>query len=140
MPDRPSAEVLPVPGIGEIAAGDDLAAADRRRGAVARDGDVLVVTSKIVSKAEGRLVTCPPTAPNGRRPAKPRSTGETVRVVARRGRTRIVQTHHGLVMAAAGVDASNVARPHWYCCPWTRTPRRGRCGRRCASASASTSP
>ncbi|MFD5391069.1 coenzyme F420-0:L-glutamate ligase [Streptomyces sp. NPDC127074] len=62
-------------------------------------GDVLLVTSKIVSKAEGRVVEA-----TDREAA---IDAETVRVVARRGRTRIVETRHGLVMAAAGVDASN---------------------------------
>ena len=64
------------------------------------DGDVLVVTSKVVSKAEGRVVT-------GAR--EDLLEAETARVVARRGPTRIVRTHHGLTMAAAGIDASNVA-------------------------------
>ncbi|HEX8781711.1 MAG TPA: coenzyme F420-0:L-glutamate ligase [Nocardioides sp.] len=65
-----------------------------------RDGDVVVVTSKVVSKAEGRIRT------GSREDALP---GETARVVARRGPTTIVRTHHGLTMAAAGIDASNVA-------------------------------
>jgi coenzyme F420-0:L-glutamate ligase/coenzyme F420-1:gamma-L-glutamate ligase len=64
------------------------------------DGDVVLVTSKVVSKAEGR------TRPGSREDALP---GETARVVARRGPTTIVRTHHGLTMAAAGIDASNVA-------------------------------
>ena len=63
------------------------------------DGDVVVVTSKVVSKAEGRIV-----AAADREDA---ITAEAVRVVAQRGSTRIVETRHGLVMAAAGVDASN---------------------------------
>lgn len=89
----------PVPGIGEIAPGDDLAeiivaASD---GSLT-DGDVVVVTSKIVSKAAG-LVT------SGER--EDLVASQTDRVVARRGLTRIVRTHHGLTMAAGGVDASN---------------------------------
>ena len=72
------------------------------------DGDILAVTSKIVSKAEGRQV-----AAADREQA---ITDETVRVVATRahpgGVTRIVQNRQGLVMAAAGVDASNVADGH----------------------------
>ncbi len=64
------------------------------------DGDVVVITSKVVSKAEGRLRT------GSRDDAL---AGETARVVARRGATSIVRTHHGLTMAAAGIDASNVA-------------------------------
>lgn len=90
-------------GIGEVRPGDDLArlvgdavAADPRG---CRDGDILVVTSKIVSKAEGRVV-----AASDREAA---ITAETVRVVATRGPTRIVENRIGIVAAAAGVDASN---------------------------------
>ena len=104
--------VVAVPGVPEVAPGDDLAALlpsllaevgwpDGSTGL--RDGDVVVVTSKVVSKAEGRVVTA-----DDREAA---ITAETVRVVATRrtprGLTRIVETSHGLVMAAAGVDASN---------------------------------
>ncbi|BAJ28756.1 MULTISPECIES: coenzyme F420-0:L-glutamate ligase [Kitasatospora] len=97
----PSAlSVLPVPGLPEVAAGDDLAALIARAGAF-EDGDILVVTSKVVSKAEGRLVRA-----DDREAA---IDAETVRVVARRGRARIVENRNGLVMAAAGVDASNTA-------------------------------
>jgi len=64
-----------------------------------RDGDLVVVTSKVVAKAEGRVV-------DGDR--DDHLAAETARVVARRGPTRIVRTHHGLTMAAAGIDASNV--------------------------------
>jgi coenzyme F420-0:L-glutamate ligase/coenzyme F420-1:gamma-L-glutamate ligase len=88
---------LPVTGLGEVTEGADLAA--MLAGAVSlQDGDVLVVTSKVVSKAEGRV-----------RPAKREEVlgDETDRTVAWRGHTSIVRTHHGLVMAAAGVDASN---------------------------------
>jgi coenzyme F420-0:L-glutamate ligase/coenzyme F420-1:gamma-L-glutamate ligase len=93
--------VLPVPGLPEITAGADLAAlvADAAlAGPGLRDGDILVITSKIVSKAEDRVV-------RGDREAAIKA--ETVRVVARRGPTTISQTRHGLVMAAAGVDESN---------------------------------
>ena len=88
---------LPVTGVGEVRAGDDLAAL-LAAAAPLRDGDVLVVTSKVVSKAEGRVVTAP---------KDEALAGETDRVVAVRGETSIVRTHHGLVMAAAGIDASN---------------------------------
>lgn len=92
-------EVLAPDGVPEVRAGDDLvalllAAVDLH------DGDVAVVTSKVVSKAEGRVRT-------GERDEA--LAGETVRVVARRGPTTIVRTRHGLTMAAAGIDASNVA-------------------------------
>jgi coenzyme F420-0:L-glutamate ligase/coenzyme F420-1:gamma-L-glutamate ligase len=93
--------ILPVPGLPEIRAGADLAAliADAAlAGPGLLDGDIVVITSKIVSKAEDRVV-------RGDREAAIRA--ETVRVVARRGPTTISQTRHGLVMAAAGVDESN---------------------------------
>jgi coenzyme F420-0:L-glutamate ligase/coenzyme F420-1:gamma-L-glutamate ligase len=94
---RKHLEVFPVTGLPEVAAGDDLAGLIGDT-ADLRDGDVIAVTSKIVSKAEGRLTT-------GTRDAA--IDAELVRVVAQRGDTRIVQTRHGLVMAAAGTDTSN---------------------------------
>jgi coenzyme F420-0:L-glutamate ligase/coenzyme F420-1:gamma-L-glutamate ligase len=93
-----SVTISPVAGLPEIAPGDDLAALIARSVPGMRDGDILVVTSKIVSKSEGRVV-------RGSREEAIES--ETVRVVARRGDTVIAQTRHGLVLAAAGVDASN---------------------------------
>jgi coenzyme F420-0:L-glutamate ligase/coenzyme F420-1:gamma-L-glutamate ligase len=96
---RPGAvEVLPVHGLPEFSEGRDIATQVTRR-CVLRDGDILVVTSKIVSKVEGRVVH------GADRDAA--IDEETVRVVASRGATRIVETRHGFVMAAAGVDASN---------------------------------
>ena len=97
-----SLQVRAVTGLPEIQAGDDLAALIARAveaGEAIVDGDVVVVTSKIVSKAEGRTVL-----------AEDREKAidqESVRLVASRAGTRIVATRHGLVMAAAGVDASN---------------------------------
>jgi coenzyme F420-0:L-glutamate ligase/coenzyme F420-1:gamma-L-glutamate ligase len=96
--------VFAATGIGEIAPGDDLAQiiGDALDGQLA-DGDILAVTSKIVSKAEGRIVRA-----SDREQA---ITDETVRVVASRvhpgGVTRIVENRLGIVAAAAGVDASN---------------------------------
>ncbi|MGY4645981.1 coenzyme F420-0:L-glutamate ligase [Cellulomonas sp. URHB0016] len=108
----PELRVWAPDGLPEVAPGDDLAAlltALLREDAggtpdhALRDGDVLVLTSKVVSKAEGRVV-----AADDREQA---ITDETVRVVATRehatGVTRIVENRLGLVMAAAGVDASN---------------------------------
>ncbi|WP_246456257.1 coenzyme F420-0:L-glutamate ligase [Nocardioides mesophilus] len=94
--------VLPVTGVGEVRPGADLAQLllDALGSDGLRDGDVLVVTSKVVSKAEGRLVHTDRTAA---------LDAETARVVARRGPTTIVRTRHGLVMAGAGIDASNTA-------------------------------
>ena len=97
-------EVWALEGIPEIQAGDDLGEIIAAAAIDLEDGDIVVVSSKIISKAEGRLV-----------PALDREdaiTSETVRVVATRARvggvTRIVENRLGLVQAAAGVDASNV--------------------------------
>ena len=92
--------VIPVTGLPEVTAGADLAALIAEAVPDLRDGDILAVTSKIVSKAEGRVVTTP---------RDQAIEAETVRVVARRGPTTIAQTRHGLVLAAAGVDESNTA-------------------------------
>jgi coenzyme F420-0:L-glutamate ligase/coenzyme F420-1:gamma-L-glutamate ligase len=86
-------------GLPEVKAGDDLAKLIASVSPGLQDGDVLLVTSKIVSKAEGRVI-----AADDREEA---IDAETVRVVARRGTLRIVENRQGLVMAAAGVDASN---------------------------------
>ncbi|MGQ5260256.1 coenzyme F420-0:L-glutamate ligase [Micromonospora sp. ZYX-F-536] len=101
-------EILPVLGIGHVTEGDDLAALIANAAPWLRDGDVLVVTSKIVSKAEGRLVDVPADGPERLTARDEVLAAETARVVASRGPTRIVQTHHGFVMASAGIDASNV--------------------------------
>jgi coenzyme F420-0:L-glutamate ligase / coenzyme F420-1:gamma-L-glutamate ligase len=103
-------EILPVTGIAEVRPGDDLAALVTAAAPWLRDGDVLVVTSKIVSKAEGRLVDVPESGPEREAARDEVLAAETARPVARRGSTRIVQTHHGFVMASAGIDASNVDR------------------------------
>jgi coenzyme F420-0:L-glutamate ligase len=106
----PNIEIFPVLGIGELRPGDDLGAVIAER-ADLHDGDVIVVTSKVVSKVEGRLVVLETDDPDAREAARQAAIeAETVRVVARRGELRIVETRHGLVLAAAGVDASNVAR------------------------------
>jgi coenzyme F420-0:L-glutamate ligase / coenzyme F420-1:gamma-L-glutamate ligase len=94
-------EILAVQGIPEVLAGDDLASIIVSHAPALLDGDVLVVTSKIVSKAEGQRFDID---------RESAIDAETVRVVARRGETRIVQTRHGFVMAAAGVDESNVTK------------------------------
>jgi coenzyme F420-0:L-glutamate ligase/coenzyme F420-1:gamma-L-glutamate ligase len=105
-------EILPVRGIGDIVPGDDLAKLITTAAPWLRNGDVLVVTSKIVSKAEGRLIEVPPDGPERDAAREATLAAETARVVARRGPTTIVQTHHGFVMAAAGIDASNVDKTH----------------------------
>jgi coenzyme F420-0:L-glutamate ligase/coenzyme F420-1:gamma-L-glutamate ligase len=97
--------IFAIDGLPEIHPGDDLVGmlGDALAGTL-RDGDILVITSKVVSKAEGRIVEA--------RDREDAITAETRRLVATRahpgGVTRIVETHTGLVMAAAGVDASNV--------------------------------
>lgn len=95
----PSFGVRALEGLPEVRAGDDLAKLIAAAGPGLADGDILLVTSKIVSKAEGRIVEA--------RDREAAIDAETVRVVARRGPLRIVENRQGLVMAAAGVDASN---------------------------------
>lgn len=95
----PGYRVWALPGLGEVRTGDDIAKLIAATEPGLADGDVLLVTSKIVSKAEGRVV-----AADDREAAV---DAETVRVVARRGPLRIVENRQGLIMAAAGVDASN---------------------------------
>jgi coenzyme F420-0:L-glutamate ligase / coenzyme F420-1:gamma-L-glutamate ligase len=93
-------------GIGEVTADVDLAttilaATDADPLGPLRDGDIVVVTSKIISKAQGRI-----------EPASRRTeliTSETSRTVACRRETRIVRTHDGLTIAAAGIDRSNLS-------------------------------
>src|SRR5487761_267398 len=98
-------QIFGVPGIPEISPGDDLAgliadAVTAPGGPGLLDGDILVVTSKVVSKAEGRVTAMT---------REDAVEAETVRVVARRGTMMISQTRHGFVLAAAGVDESNTA-------------------------------
>jgi len=100
--------VLAPDGVAEVTEGTDLAAlllgALDALGEPLADGDVVVVTSKVVSKAEGR------TRPGDREAALAEElSAPGARVVARRGPTTIARTRHGLTMAAAGIDASNVA-------------------------------
>ena len=115
MPPNAALQITTVSGIGSITPGEDLVAIitateitwpDGTAGFA--DGDVVVVTSKIISKAEGRII-----AAHSREAA---IDAETVRIVATKSTpqaiTKIVQTQHGLVMAAAGVDASNVEAGH----------------------------
>ncbi|WP_151774535.1 coenzyme F420-0:L-glutamate ligase [Streptomyces abyssomicinicus] len=96
---RPGFRVWAVEGLPEVREGDDLAKLIAAAEPDLADGDVVLVTSKIASKAEGRIM-----AAADREAA---IDAETVRVVARRGTLRIVENRQGLVMAAAGVDASN---------------------------------
>ncbi|WP_032390183.1 coenzyme F420-0:L-glutamate ligase [Rhodococcoides fascians] len=115
MPEAPgdhapggSIEILPVTGLPEFRPGDDLAAAIVDRAPWLRDGDVLVVTSKIVSKVEGRLVPAPQDPEERDRARRVLVDQEAVRVVARKGRTLITENRLGIVQAASGIDGSNV--------------------------------
>lgn len=101
-----------VEGIGEIRPGDQLgdviadACRDEPNGPLA-DNDVLVVTQKIVSKAEGRLVEIDPDDPLSH---KVLVEEEAVRIVRRRGDLIITETRHGFICANSGIDLSNVER------------------------------
>lgn len=104
----PGLTITPVTGLPEFGPDDDLAGALAAAAPWLADGDVVVVTSKVVSKVEGNLVAVPPGA--DREAVRQRAIdAETVRVVARRGPLKIVETRHGWVVAAAGIDASNTA-------------------------------
>jgi coenzyme F420-0:L-glutamate ligase/coenzyme F420-1:gamma-L-glutamate ligase len=100
-------EVIPVTGLPEISRGDDFASLLLSHAEI-RDGDVVVVAQKIVSKSEGRMIEIDPADPKTERARV--VAAETARVVARRGDIVISETHHGFVCANAGVDASNVPR------------------------------
>jgi coenzyme F420-0:L-glutamate ligase / coenzyme F420-1:gamma-L-glutamate ligase len=113
VPDHGSPDgltVLPVRGLPDFRPGDDLATALAAAAPWLTDGDVVVVTSKVVSKVEGRLVASPvdPEARDALR--RELVEAETERVLARRGKTLIVANKLGIVQAAAGVDGSNVRR------------------------------
>ncbi len=124
-------ELIPVCSLPEITQGTSLArelvTALRREGIALRDGDVVAVTQKIVSKAEGQIVDLRRVAPSPlarrwarRLRADPRQVEvilrETRRVVRLRGRVLIVETRHGFICANAGVDHSNVPGRHWVTC------------------------
>jgi coenzyme F420-0:L-glutamate ligase/coenzyme F420-1:gamma-L-glutamate ligase len=110
-------EVLPVEGMPEVGPGDDLAGLIAERGAL-RDGDIVVVAQKVVSKAEGRIRELTAVTPGSdalelaaRLDADPRMVqvvlDESVRIV-RSDRVLIVETKQGYICANAGVDHSNV--------------------------------
>jgi coenzyme F420-0:L-glutamate ligase/coenzyme F420-1:gamma-L-glutamate ligase len=121
--EAPRLQVIGLVGLPEIRPGDDLPSliidAARAQGTPIEDGDVLVVTQKVVSKAEGRLVDLKDVHPSDRARAVAKATGrdprlvevilrESRRIVRQEGQVIITETHHGLVCANAGVDASNV--------------------------------
>lgn len=103
-----SLELLPISGIPEVRPGDDLGAlvADAALASVSfEDGDVVVVTQKVVSKAENALVAIDANDPNAHRALV---AGQSRRILRRRGDLVISETHHGFVCANAGIDLSNV--------------------------------
>ena len=103
MSDR--LEVWAVHGVPEVQAGDDLAGMIAAAEPDLRDGDVVVVTQKVVSKAEGMLERIDADDPRAHKAIVER---ESVRILRRRGDLIISETKHGFVCANAGVDLSNV--------------------------------
>jgi len=101
-----SISLIPIEGFPEIRPGDELSAMIAERADV-RDGDVVVVTQKVVSKAEGRLVAIDPDDPLSH---KQLVLDESVRILRRRGDLLMTETRHGFICANAGVDLSNVER------------------------------
>ncbi|MGV9797974.1 coenzyme F420-0:L-glutamate ligase [Mycobacterium sp. NPDC003449] len=101
-------EILPVTALPEFRPGDDLVGALATAAPWLRDGDVLVVTSKVVSKCEGRIVAAPTNPEERDALRRTLIDAEATRVLARKGRTLITENAIGLVQAAAGVDGSNV--------------------------------
>ncbi len=99
-------EIIPVEGIGEIGRGADLAGIICDA-ATLEHHDVVVVTQKVVSKAEGAMVAVDPDDPLSHKPLVER---ESVRILRRRGELIISETSHGFVCANAGIDLSNVDR------------------------------
>jgi coenzyme F420-0:L-glutamate ligase / coenzyme F420-1:gamma-L-glutamate ligase len=105
--------LIPLTGIGEVEPGADLAhtvaaalAPEVVDGPELRQGDVLVITQKIVSKAEGRLVPIDHDDPAAKVALVEQ---ESVRILRRRGDLIISETKHGFICANAGIDLSNVA-------------------------------
>ncbi len=101
-------EIRAVDGLPEIGAGADLASMIASAGELV-DGDVVVVTQKIVSKAEDAIAEVDPDDPLSHKPLVER---ESVRILRRRGDLIISETKHGFVCANAGIDLSNVERGH----------------------------
>ena len=99
-------EILPIEGLPKIEPGDDLTGMLGDCGKI-RQQDILVVTQKIISKAENQLVSIDPNDPLSHKPLVER---ESVRILRRRGELIISETKHGFVCANAGIDLSNVER------------------------------
>lgn len=103
-----SIEILPVLGLPEFRPGDDLAASIAEHAPWIRENDILVVTSKVISKVEGRLVAAPVDPEERDAARRVLVDQEAVRIVARKGRTLITENRLGIVQAASGIDGSNV--------------------------------
>ena len=99
-------EIIPLEGIPEIRPGDDLVEIVGQIDTI-QSGDILVVTQKIISKAENQMIEIDPNDPLSHKPLVER---ESVRILRRRGDLIISQTKHGFVCANAGIDLSNVER------------------------------
>ena len=99
-------EIIPLEGIPEISPGDDLVEIIGQLDTI-QSGDILVVTQKIISKAENQMVDIDPNDPLSHKPLVER---ESIRILRRRGDLIISQTKHGFVCANAGIDLSNVER------------------------------
>ncbi len=132
-------EMLPVPGLPEFRPGDDLAAAIAAAAPWLRDDDVVVVTSKVLSKCEGRIVAAPSDPEERDTLRRKLIDAEAVRVLARKGRTLITENALGLVQAAAGVDGSNVGSAELALLPVDPDGSAAACGPGCANGSASPS-
>ncbi|MGX7827766.1 coenzyme F420-0:L-glutamate ligase [Actinokineospora sp. 24-640] len=102
-------EIIPVLGLPEFRPGDDLAGALVTAAPWLRTGDVVVVTSKVVSKVEGRLVPAPEDADARDALRRELVLAEATDILARVRRTLITRSRLGIVQAAAGVDTSNIA-------------------------------
>jgi coenzyme F420-0:L-glutamate ligase/coenzyme F420-1:gamma-L-glutamate ligase len=102
----PRLEIWAIDGIGEVRPGDDLVSLLVKARPDLQDGDVLVVTQKVVSKAEAQLVPIDPGDPLSKAKIV---EGESVRILRRRGELIVAETRHGFVCANAGVDLSNVS-------------------------------
>ncbi|QTJ70158.1 coenzyme F420-0:L-glutamate ligase (plasmid) [Rhodococcus sp. ZPP] len=101
-------QVIPVTGLPEFRPGDNLVAHIAQRASFLVDDDIVVITSKIVSKAEGRIVDVPGDTDEREAIRHQLVEQETVRVVAQRGHTLITENRIGIVQAASGIDGSNV--------------------------------
>ena len=141
---RVTISLIPVTGMPEIQARRRPGGPDRRSGCACEDGDVVVVTQKVVSKAEGRLVAVDPDDPLRH---KALVYQEAVRILRRRGDLMMTETRHGFVCANAGIDLSNVERGWAALLPRRLRPlgpahprRPAGPGRRSRSASSSPTP